>query len=131
MGPAARAHRVQTDGGWLSPRPLTAGPRRQNLSPHCGARGSLHRTTLNPQDLTGRAPPVGLCRSTIRLSLLPRIRIIGALFMTSLATSKQGGTSHPGNRATGVVGSSVTSQGVSPCLWEVARGASRVESGPR
>jgi hypothetical protein len=96
-----------------------------------GARGSLHRTALNPQDLNGRAPPVGLRRSTIRLSPLTRIRIIGASFMTSLATSKQGGTSHHGNRATGVVESSVTSHDASPCLWEVASGASRVESGPR
>jgi hypothetical protein len=35
--------------------------------------------------------PVGLCRSTIKLSPLPWIRIIGASFVTSLATSKQGG----------------------------------------
>ena len=126
VGPAARAHRVQTDGGWLSPRPLTAGPRRQNLSPpRSDSNRSCSRRPRLAAELAGRCTeprlirrtsPVGLRRSTIKLSPLPWIRIIGASFVTSLATSKQGGTSHPGNWATGVVGSSVTSQGASPCL---------------
>jgi hypothetical protein len=95
VGPAARAHRVQTDGGWLSPRPLTAGPRRQNLSPpRSDSNRSCSRRPRLAAELAGRCTeprlirrtsPVGLHRSTIKLSPLPRIRIIGASFMTSLS----------------------------------------------
>jgi hypothetical protein len=74
--------------------------------PGSNVRTELAGRCTEPR-LIRRTSPVGLRRSTIKLSPLPWIRIIGASFVTSLATSKQGGIGSFGAPLGGVV--------VAPC----------------